>query len=98
MLERFAKDGESGPISGGHQAIVHPLSLASRRHNSGPAEVREMSGDLWLANAEYFNEVADADLFVRDKVQQAQPGGVRQRAKQEIKREVGLSLRHGDII
>jgi hypothetical protein len=94
MIESFAKYGGSGLIPWGHESVVHPLALASRGHNAGPAEVGQMAGNLRLADAKDLDEIADADLFIRDEVQQTEACGVRQCAEEEVERESRLSLYH----
>jgi len=69
LLERLAKDGERGLVLRDHEAIVHPLALASCGHEARPSQVCEMTRDLWLADAKDFKEITDADLLIPDDVQ-----------------------------
>jgi arsenite methyltransferase len=73
---------------------VHPFAFTPGGRNAGLAEIGEVAGDFWLARAQDFHKVADANLAVRDEVQQAKPRGIGERAEQEIEREVHLRLWH----
>lgn len=63
------------------QPIVDPLPFPTRRHNSRPAQIRQVPRDLRLWRPDHLNEVADAQLLVRHQVDQAQARPVGKRAE-----------------
>ena len=79
-------------------AIVHPGSLAAHLDYTCAAKIGEVPGDLWLWLFENFDEVADADLLVRNQIQQSQSRGVRQRAKEYVEREARRCSWHARTI
>lgn len=70
VFQRFAEDACGGLVLGRYEAIVHPLALASRRNDSRAAKVGKMARNLRLADAKDFDEIADANLPVRNQIQQ----------------------------
>lgn len=70
------EDGLCAGVGGSLNAIVHPLAVAAGGDDACVAEVGEVAGDLGLALAEDFDEVADADLATVHEVEQAQADGV----------------------
>jgi arsenite methyltransferase len=77
---------------------VHPLPFASGGYYAGLAEISEVTGDFWLARTQDFHEVANTNFAVRDEVQQPKPGGIGERAEQEIEREASLRFCHSPSI
>jgi hypothetical protein len=63
---------------------MHPFSFTSGRRNPRLAEICQMSRDFRLAHLQDFHEVANANLPIRDQVQQPEPGGVRQCPKEKM--------------
>lgn len=84
-------------VAGAGQAVMHPLPVALDLDQAGPAQLGEMTGDLWLVEPEGAVEIADADRFLGEQVQEAQPGGVGERFK-ELRWLDGTGLRHGTHI
>jgi len=68
-IEGSVEDGCGGAIGWGHDAVVHPFSLAPRRNNARIAQVRQMTRYLGLRRTEYLNQVTDADLAIAHQVQ-----------------------------
>jgi len=83
---RLARDGET---------VVHPAAVAPRRDDARPTQVCEMTRDFRLADPEDADEVADADLAIRDEIQEAEARGIRQRAKELVERIVPRLGGHG---
>ena len=73
--ERIAVTGE---------AIVHPFPVSLRIHQAGSPQLGEMARDLRLIESQGAMEIADADLVLSQKVQEAQPGGIRQCLKEQL--------------
>lgn len=89
MLQGFAQDSRRGAFAGNEQAIVHPFAFAPGSHNPRGTEVRQVAGNLGLAEAQNRDEIADANFPAGDEVEQAQAGGVRKGAEEKVER--GLS-------
>ena len=77
VFQRFAEDAGGGLVLGHYEAIVHPLALASRRNDSRAAKVGKMARNLRLADAKDFDEITDANLPVRNQVQQTKARRIR---------------------
>jgi hypothetical protein len=67
----LAENAGRGLVFGRDKAVVHPLAFASRRNDSCSTEIGKMARDFRLADAQDFDKVADTNLSVGDKVQQA---------------------------
>jgi hypothetical protein len=61
---------------------MHPLPFAPRGHNTSLSEIRKMPRNLWLAQSQDFDQIADADFTASNEVEQAQPGGIGKSSKQ----------------
>ena len=55
-----------------------PPSIAARGDETGAAEIREVTRNLWLIYLESFDTRTDAYFFVADQVNQTQSGLVRE--------------------
>jgi hypothetical protein len=75
-VEDGGEDGGGDGIARADEAVVHPLPFPAGGDDAGFAEICEVAGDLGLALAEDFDEVADAELATGDEVEQAQAGGI----------------------
>jgi hypothetical protein len=84
MFQRLMQNTRSDFVSRNCEPIVHPPALAPCGYNAGFAQVGEVTGDLRLAGAQDFHEVANTNFAIRDKVQQPKPSGIGEGAKQEI--------------
>lgn len=89
--EHLSQYRSRGRVRGRAEAIVHPLALAARSHQAGPAQIGQMAGDLGLGLAQDLDQMADADLLAVNQVEQAQAGGVGQRRK-NLRPALGLIL------
>jgi len=69
--KRLAENAGGRLVLGCDKAVVHPLAFASRRNDSCSTEIGKMARDFRLADAQDFDKVADTNLSVGDKVQQA---------------------------
>jgi hypothetical protein len=70
-LSYIAKDPCGIGITRLTQAIVHPLSFASRRHQPSPTQVSKMTADLGLTCLQNFYEEADTNFLITDQVDNA---------------------------
>ena len=70
-------------IAVAREPIMHPFPVALDVHQTGPTELGEMPGHFRLIESQSAMEVANADLALGQKIQQAQPGGIRQRLKEQ---------------
>jgi hypothetical protein len=86
MFQRLAQNSRMDLISWNCEPIVHPLALTPCGYNAGFAQIGEVTGDFRLAGAQDFYEVANTNFAIRNEVQQPKPGGIGERAKQEIER------------
>ena len=65
-------------IGGFNESIVGPLSIATRRDESGATEVCEVARDFRLIRVEDRYAIADAQFLVTEQVNETQPGAVSQ--------------------
>jgi hypothetical protein len=59
-------------VGGLLNAVMHPLTVASRLHHSGTSQVSQMPRDLWLTFPEHLCEKTDTDLLAAHKAKQTQ--------------------------
>lgn len=64
--------------------VVHPDSLPARLDYAGSPQVGEMPADLRLIRLEYLDEKTDANFLIANEVDNAQPGGICQCAKEQF--------------
>lgn len=69
------------------ETIVHPPPLAPRGDDARTAEIRQVTGDLWLADPEDLHKIANANFLVGDEVEETKPRAIGQDAKEKIDRE-----------
>lgn len=98
MRESFRQDGGSHRIARSDKAVVHPAALAARRNNPGTAQVGQMARDLWLAYAQNFDEVTDADFLAGDEIEQAQTSAVSKDAEERLDRNRLFLVSHRRIL
>ncbi len=98
MGQGLLQYGRSGVIGRENQSVMHPPSLAPGGHDSRASKICQVARDFWLAHAKDSHEIADADFFVSDQVEQAQAGAVGQSAKEEVERHRLFRVWHGKII
>lgn len=79
-------------VLGNREPVVHPLSILPGGHDSGPAQVGEMPGNLRLGGADYLREIADAYFLFRHETEKPQSGSIRESAEKLIQ---GNCLVHG---
>ena len=75
---------------------MHPPSLASCSHEPRAPQISQVARDFRLAQSQNLDEIADANLVVRDEVKQAKPRTVGQGAKEQVEREMFLFNAHRD--
>jgi hypothetical protein len=76
MGQSLFQDSGCRRVLGNHKAIVHPATLPARSHDACPTQVSQMTRDFWLADPQNVDEIADADLFIGNQVQEAKPSAV----------------------
>ena len=84
MLQGLAQDAAGDFILGHEKPVMHPLALAPGAGDSRLTQIGQMPGDFWLAHLQDFDEVANANLPIRNQVQQPQARGVRQCPKEKM--------------
>lgn len=77
-----------------YDAIVHPFTFSACANDACPPQVRQMPRYFGLTLSEYFHEEAYAYFVIPDKVEQAQPRLVSQRAKQLVHIELHSLFGH----
>ena len=92
------KNSESAGIRWTLNTVVHPLPFATRRDDTGTAQVGQVARDLRLALTQNLDEIADAHFPAVHKVEQAQSGAVCQCGEERGKVEIGRVPRHEIII
>lgn len=98
VTQGIAEDARGQLVIGNGEAVMHPFAVAAGGDDAGFAEVGQVAGDLGLAHAKDFHEVADANLAISNEIEEAEARGVRQGAKECVKGEGGLRFRHDRII
>ena len=66
---------------------MHPPPLPPCGDDARPAEICQVTRDLGLANSQDLHEIANADFLVSDEIEEAQPGGICEGAKEKIEGE-----------
>src|SRR5687767_953024 len=66
------------------QAVMHPFPVALDLGQAGPAQLGEVAGNLRLVEPEGAMEIANTNLLLGQQVQEAQPGGIGERFKEEL--------------
>jgi len=94
MGQSFFQYRRGGRIARREEAVVHPPPLTPGGDNARVPKIRQMARDFWLAHPQDLHKVADADFLIGDQVEEAQPRGVGQSAKEQIERERLLLPRH----
>ena len=82
-IERCVKNRSHCGVSRPLNAIVHPLALAPRAHDSRPAQIRQMPRYLGLDLTQDLHKVAHANFAPVHQIQEAQPCAVRKCGKEE---------------
>jgi hypothetical protein len=62
--------------------IMHPLSLPSRRDNTGAAEVSQVTGDLRLRATQDLNKITNTNLLAAHEIQKPEPGVIPESLKE----------------
>ncbi|MDX6613874.1 MAG: hypothetical protein QOD75_3060 [Blastocatellia bacterium] len=78
------------------EAVMHPLSFATRTYQTRPAQVSQVTANFGLTSPHHFNKEANADLILADQTQQAQASAVRERQEEPL--HIELPGLHADII
>lgn len=84
MPNRFAENSGGDFVGWRKKAVVHPFPLAARGDDSGAAQVSQVARNFRLAQAQNFDEIANADFAIRHEIEQAEARGVGERAKEKI--------------
>ena len=84
MPECFLEDTRGDFVLRYDKPVMHPFSFTPRRRNPRLSEIRQVPRNFGLAHLQNFHEVANANLPIRDQVQQPEPGGVRQCPKEKM--------------
>jgi hypothetical protein len=77
---------------------MHPDSFASRRDNTGSAEISQVPANLWLIRFQYLHEKTDTDLLIAYEVDDPQARGIRQCPKEQLAIEWFLFPCHNEVI
>ena len=64
------------------QPVMHPQPFLAADHQSPLPEIRQMAGHRGLRQVERLMQVADADLAVRQQIQQPQPHRIGERLEE----------------
>ena len=64
--------------------VVHPFPFPSCGNDTGPPQVREMAGNLWLGQLQGFYEEADAHLIIAHKIHQPQSRAIGESAEENF--------------
>jgi hypothetical protein len=79
-------------ILGHDDPVVHPLTVAPALHYPCVSQISQASGNLWLGLTKDLDEVADTDLLVPHKIQEAQPSIVPERLKESLDIEISFAF------
>jgi hypothetical protein len=89
-IERLPEYLGSSNVRRHHDAIVHPLPIASCRHNACIPKVGQMTGNLRLWTAKDFHEVANADFLLTYEIKKAQARVVAESLKESLHIELSF--------
>lgn len=64
--------------------VVHPLSIPSRRNDSGAAQICKVTRDLRLRLIQNLDEVADANFLIAHQVEQPEASIVAECLKEPL--------------
>jgi hypothetical protein len=76
MGQSFFQDSGCRRVLGNHKAIVYPATLPARGHDPCLTQIGQVTRDFWLADPQNVDEIADADLFIGNQVQETKPSAV----------------------
>lgn len=71
-------------IAGPREAVMHPFAVALHVHQPGAPQPGQMARDFGLIEPQSAMEIADTDVAFGQQIQEAQPGGIGERLKEQV--------------